>query len=64
MLNYLGFGLPAWESVAAVRFHHQWQPKVRVAPNAVSCRTQMTVREGDTLKAVADPRDWGYSIAR
>ena len=87
MLNYLGFGLPAWESVAAVRFHHQWQPdeiqmdapgassdalrelerlghKVRVAPNAVFCRTQMTVREGATLKAVADPRDWGYSIAR
>lgn len=87
LLNYLGFGLPAWESVAAVRFHHQWQPdeiqmdapgaapdvmrsleslghRVRVAPNAVSCRTQLVTREGDTMRAVADPRDWGYSIAR
>lgn len=87
ILNYLAFGLPAWESVAAVRFHQQWQPdeismdapglapsamkelermghKVRVAPNAVFCRTQLAVREGETLRAVADPRDFGRSIAR
>lgn len=87
LLNYLGFGLPAWESVAAVRFHHQWQPdeiqmdapgvsenvlaalermghKVSIKPNAVFCRTQLVAREGATLRAVADPRDWGYSIAR
>lgn len=87
ILNYIAFGLPAWESVAAVRFHHQWQPdeismdapgasaevirelekmghKVRVAPNAVFCRTQLAVREGETLRAVSDPRDFGRSVAR
>lgn len=87
ILNYLAFGLPAWESVAAVRFHQQWQPDeismdapgidpdsvkalermghhVRVAPNAVFCRTQLAVREGETLKAVSDPRDFGRSVAR
>lgn len=26
MLNYLEFKLPLYESVAAIRFHHQWQP--------------------------------------
>jgi gamma-glutamyltranspeptidase/glutathione hydrolase len=25
-LNYLTYGLPLWESVAAVRYHHQWKP--------------------------------------
>jgi len=87
LLNYLGFGLPAYESVAIVRFHHQWMPdeiqmdapgaregtvselermgyKVNVAPNMVSCRVQMATREGELLRAVSDPRDFGYSIAR
>ena len=28
ILNYLEYGLPLYESVAAVRFHHQWRPDV------------------------------------
>jgi len=87
LLNYLAFGLPAYESVAAVRFHHQWQPdelqidapgpgaaivgelermgwKVNVAPGTVFCRVELVTREGDTLRAVSDPRDYGHSIAR
>lgn len=26
LLNRLEFGLPLWESVSAMRFHHQWRP--------------------------------------
>lgn len=87
LLNYLTFGLSAYESVAAVRFHHQWQPdelqvdspgpgnsvvselermgwKVSVAPGMVFCRVELVTREGDTLRAVSDPRDYGHSIAK
>lgn len=34
ILNYLDYGLPLYESVAAVRFHHQWKPDELVLDKA------------------------------
>lgn len=28
ILNYVTYGLPLWESITAVRYHHQWKPDV------------------------------------
>ena len=52
ILNYLEFGLPLYESVAAVRIHEQWKPDELyieppgIAPGAMSSLSQMghTVR--------------------
>lgn len=30
ILNYVEFGLPLYEAVAAVRYHHQWKPDVLI----------------------------------
>ena len=33
LLNHLAYGLPLYESVAALRYHHQWAPdEIRVDP--------------------------------
>src|SRR5262245_40941667 len=30
VMNYLTYGMPLWESVAALRYHHQWTPDTLV----------------------------------
>ena len=37
VLNFLEYEMPLWESVAATRIHHQWNPEqIRVGPPGLS----------------------------
>lgn len=84
ILNYTEFKLSLYDSVASVRYHHQWQPdyllleepgpapkvvqglknlgyEVKIQP--IGCNVMAVAKEGDVLKAMADPRDIGTSVA-
>ncbi|MBT3584435.1 MAG: gamma-glutamyltransferase, partial [Halobacteriovoraceae bacterium] len=46
ILNYLEFGLPLYESVAAVRFHHQWTPdEIRLEEVGLPKKTMQSLRD-------------------
>lgn len=84
ILNYVEFNLSLYDSVAAARYHHQWQPdfilleepgpkskvvsglqklgyEIKIQP--IGCNVMAVAREGELLKAVADPRDIGTSLS-
>lgn len=49
VLNYIEFKLPLYESVAMVRYHHQWQPDVLFID-----------KPGPTLETMTALKDMGY----
>lgn len=51
ILNVLEFKLPLYESVASIRYHHQWQPDVlQIDP------------PGPSAKALQDLKSKGYKV--
>jgi gamma-glutamyltranspeptidase/glutathione hydrolase len=46
ILNYLEYGLPLYDSVAAVRFHHQWKPdELKLDSAGLSAETEKVLTQ-------------------
>lgn len=78
LLNHLEYQLPLFESVAAVRYHHQWIPPYlrleetpwrprthyEVKKKNWPCRVQVVAQKKGSLTAISDPRGEGRAYAR
>lgn len=46
ILNYLEYGLPLYESLASVRFHHQWRPdELTIEPPGIGAKNRQALEK-------------------
>jgi gamma-glutamyltranspeptidase/glutathione hydrolase len=83
ILNTLVYGLPLYDSVAALRIHQQWKPDVlnieapglghatetelarrgwKIEKGKAACAVMAVAREGELLRGVSEPRDYGKAL--